>query len=109
MNRVSAVGITTSLRTGLSAGAKYPDSLWGPSSLQVSGHRDSFPVVKWPGRNVDHSLASGDEVRNEWRYTSAPPICPDGVDRDNFTPYLTAEWFNTVLLAAYNMSPPSIV
>jgi hypothetical protein len=25
------------------------------------------------------------EVKNEWRYTSTPPICLHGVDRDNFT------------------------
>lgn len=31
--------------------------------------------------------ASSAEVRNEWSYTSAPPIlvCLEGVDRDNFS------------------------
>jgi hypothetical protein len=87
----SAVCIKASLRTGLSAGTKYPNSLWGPSSLQFSGPRDSFPGVKWPGCNVDHSLPSGAEVRNRWRYTSAPPICLYGVDRGNFAPYLNTE------------------
>lgn len=75
----------------MSAGAKYPDSLWGPSSLQFIGQKVSFPGVKWLGLNVDHSLPSGAEARNERRYTSSPPMCLDGMDRDNLAPYLTAE------------------
>jgi hypothetical protein len=67
------------------------------------------PGVKWPWLNVDHSLPSGAEVRNDWRYTSPPPIRLDGVDRDNFASYLTAERFNRVLLTADSTSLPSIV
>ena len=25
------------------------------------------------------------EVKNEWSYTSAPPVCQHGIDRSNFT------------------------
>jgi len=33
----------------------------------------------------DHPLLSSAEVKNEWSYTTAHPICLHGVDRDNFT------------------------
>jgi len=35
------------------------------------GTGDSFPEVKWPGREADHSLPSA-EVKNAWRYTYIP-------------------------------------
>jgi hypothetical protein len=41
-------------------------------------------VVKRPRREVDHSSPPRAEVKNEWSYTFAPPICLHGVDRDNF-------------------------
>jgi hypothetical protein len=41
--------------------------------------------VKRPGHDVDHSPPSSAEVTNEWSYTSVPPICLHGVDRDAFT------------------------
>jgi hypothetical protein len=40
--------------------------------------------IKQPGRDVDHSPPSSSEVKNEWSYTSAPPMCFQGVDRGNF-------------------------
>jgi hypothetical protein len=33
----------------------------------------------------DISIPSSADVKNEWSYTSTPPICLLGVDRDNFT------------------------
>jgi hypothetical protein len=45
--------------------------------------RGSFPKVKQPGHNVDHSLPSSAEVKNEWGYTSIEPISLYGVDRVN--------------------------
>ena len=35
------------------------------------------------GADVHHSLPSSAEVKNEW--TSVPPTCLHGVDRDRFT------------------------
>jgi hypothetical protein len=87
-NKGSAVGIATALRDGRSgllipARAKRADRLWVQSS-----HRGSLPGVKRPGREVNHSLPSSAEVKNEWNYTSAPHTCLLGVDRENFTSYL---------------------
>jgi hypothetical protein len=39
----------------------------------------SFPGVKRPGREADHSPPSSAEVKNEWSYTSTPPIRLHGV------------------------------
>jgi hypothetical protein len=64
---------------------KRPVRLWGPSSLVFNGYRGSFPGVKRPQREVDHSSPSSAVVRNEWSYTSAPPICLHGMDMDNST------------------------
>jgi len=44
-----------------------------PTQPPIPG--DLFPVVKQPGCDVDHSLLSTDEVRNEWSYTSIH-LCP---------------------------------
>jgi len=32
-----------------------------------------------------HSLPSSADFKNVWSYTSAPPICPHGLNRDNLT------------------------
>jgi len=37
------------------------------------GTRGSFPRVKGPGREADHSAPSSAEVKNAWSYTSTPP------------------------------------
>jgi hypothetical protein len=46
--------------------------------------------VKRPGREANHSPPSSSEVKNEWSYTSTPPVRLHGVvlikkHRDNFT------------------------
>jgi hypothetical protein len=38
--------------------------------------------LKRLGREVDHSPQSCAEFKNEWSYTSAPPLCLHGVQRD---------------------------
>jgi hypothetical protein len=43
------------------------------------GTRGSFPGVKRPGREADHSPPSSAEVKNIWSYTSTPPISLNGV------------------------------
>jgi len=48
--------------------------LLGPPSHLYIGYG-----VKLPGREVNHWS------KNEWSYTSAPPIYRHGMDRDSFT------------------------
>jgi hypothetical protein len=36
----------------------------------------SFSGVKRPGRGADHPPPSSAEVKNEWSYTSTPPLGP---------------------------------
>ena len=31
------------------------DRFWGPASLLLNGHQNTFPSVKWPGGEVNHS------------------------------------------------------
>jgi hypothetical protein len=49
-----------------------------PASYPVDT-RGSFPGVKWPGREADHSRPSSAEVKNAWSYTSTLPIRFHGV------------------------------
>jgi hypothetical protein len=50
-----------------------PVRLWGPPTLLSNGGtRGSFPGVKWPEREADHSPPSNTEVKNAWSYTSTP-------------------------------------
>jgi hypothetical protein len=49
-----------------------------PASYPM-GTRGSFPGVKRPGREADHSPPSSAEAKNAWSYTSTTPICLHGV------------------------------
>ena len=44
-----------------------------------------FTGVKRPWREVNTSPTSSAAVKNEWRYTSASPICLHGVGKENDT------------------------
>ena len=44
-----------------------------------------MPGVKRPGRGVNHSSPSGAKAKNEWSYTSTPPVCLYGVGREKLT------------------------
>jgi hypothetical protein len=46
------------------------------------------------GCEVDHTTPSSAEVRNEWIYICAPPICFHSVARDNFTFSVFIDVFN---------------
>jgi hypothetical protein len=48
----------------------------------LNWYRGSLPVVKPLGREDKPSPPSSTEAKNEWNYTSAPPICLRGVDRE---------------------------
>jgi len=51
-------------------------------SITIGG---SLPGVQWPGCDVDHSLPPSAEVKNKWSFTSASPVCLNGMGKDNFT------------------------
>jgi len=57
----------------------------GTPSLLFSGYNSSFPEVSRAGRVGNHSRPSSVEVKIEWSYTSTPPACRHGVDRETFT------------------------
>jgi hypothetical protein len=63
---------------------KCPDQLWGLPSLLFNGYWGSFPGVKRLENEVNHLLPSSAEVKDEWIYTSTPPICLHGADREIF-------------------------
>jgi hypothetical protein len=67
--------------------SKYPHKLCAPPSPLFSRYRFPFAGVRLPGYEGNHSPPSSAEVKNVWSYTSTPPICLQGVDRDNFTFY----------------------
>ena len=62
-----------------------PDRLWGTPTFLLNGSRGSFPGLKRTGRDVDNSSPSSAEVKNEWSYTSTPPLYLHGLDRFNCT------------------------
>jgi hypothetical protein len=64
--------------------SKSPGQLWGPPSLLLSGFRRSFHGVKQQRSDTDHSSPSIAKVNSEWSFTSAPPRCLQGVDKDSF-------------------------
>ena len=59
-------------------------------SLIFNGYWGSVQKVMWPERAVNHSSPSSTKVKKEWSYTSVPPTCLHGVDRQNFTFTVTA-------------------
>ena len=82
--RSTAVGTaTTTLRTGRS-GVRIPVVTHGPNQPPTQWIPGPFPGVKRPRREADHSLPSSAEVKNQWSYTSVPPICFHDVDRESF-------------------------
>jgi hypothetical protein len=55
-------------------------SPWGPNNHLFNGYQGLFPELKLPGCEADRSPPSRAEVKNEWRYTSIPPICFHGAE-----------------------------
>jgi hypothetical protein len=52
----------------------------GQSNPLLNGYRGSVPRVMRLGCDVKHSVPPGAEVKTEWSYTSASPVCLHGVD-----------------------------
>jgi hypothetical protein len=61
------------------------DQLWGPPSLLLNEYRGSVLGVKQPECEVNNLAPCSAEGKNEWSCTSVPPVCLQGMDRDNFT------------------------
>jgi hypothetical protein len=85
------VGIAPRLRAGSSGRgkeffsfSKLPHKPRDPPTPLLNGYWGSFPGIKPPEREFDYSPPSGADIRNEWSYTSSYPLCPQGVDRENF-------------------------
>jgi hypothetical protein len=52
-----------------------PYRLWVPPGILSSGYLGALSAgVKWPGREADHSPPASAEVKNTWRFTSAPKL-----------------------------------
>jgi hypothetical protein len=62
-------------------------SLW-PTQPPIQSVSRYFPggggAVKQPGREVNNSLPSNADVKNDWRCTSTPPLRLRDMDRSNF-------------------------
>ena len=56
----------------------------GPAHIPTELVPDFLPGLKWPGREVDSTLPSSAEVKNEWSCTYTHPIRLRGMDRVNF-------------------------
>ena len=74
---------------------------WGQPNVL---YRGSFMVVRWPGRQGDHSTVCGTKVKKERSCTYAFPIRLHGMDRGNFCLYRTPAftWKYTLLYYYYH-------
>jgi hypothetical protein len=50
-----------------------PGRLFGPPNLLSNGYWGSFPGVKRPGCEADHSPTTSVEVKKKWTHTTTPP------------------------------------
>jgi hypothetical protein len=50
-----------------------PDRLWSSPNFLYMVIGSSFPEVKRPGREADHSPPTNTDVKKTWIYTSIPP------------------------------------
>jgi len=69
---------------------------WSPLNLLQNGHQEFFPGLKRPAREVDHSIPSRVEVKNDWRCTFNPPIHLHAKEGGNYTFYLYIKPVNTL-------------
>jgi len=63
---------------------KIPNRLYGLPSLLSSRYRVLSLDEKQSGREINHSLSSNAEVKNEWSFTCAPLIRLHALDREFF-------------------------
>jgi hypothetical protein len=76
--------------------AKCPNWLWDPIQPPTAWMWEFFPIgrlgmrVKQLKHEVNCLPPSSAEIKNEWSYTSALPVCLHSMDRYNFTTTLYA-------------------
>jgi hypothetical protein len=75
--------------------SKLSDRLWGQTASFLTGRSFFFLVVKQAKSEADHSSSPRSKVKNEWNYTSTPPILLNGPDKDNF-PFLYKDKTNPI-------------
>jgi len=51
-----------------------PDRLWSPPILLYNGFRVSFPGVNRPGRGLDHPPNLASRSKEQYSYSSTPPL-----------------------------------
>jgi len=62
--------------------SELPDRPWSPSpSLLFNEYQGSLPEIQRLRPEADHLHPSSANVKNEWSYTSTPPINLHGTDR----------------------------
>jgi len=59
----------------------------GPTQPSIHGYWSSLPQVTGVGHEVEHLPPSSAKVKNKWSYISTPPLCLNGINRDNVTIY----------------------
>jgi len=68
----------------------------GSQTLLLNGHQGSFPEVKWPGHEAEHSASSSEEFKKEMSYTYTPPASQYAMHTD-FTFTFTETVFRSSL------------
>jgi hypothetical protein len=56
------------------------------ANLPINGYWVSFNLIKRLGRKVDHSPVPRALVKNEWSYTSTPPVSLQRVAKTTLSP-----------------------
>jgi hypothetical protein len=83
--------------------------LWDLPTFLSDGYRGSFPGVKRPRREVDHSTPPVALAKNVRSYASIPPIGFHGVERENVTFPVRRNALNADHVPSFlsNLLPPS--
>jgi hypothetical protein len=66
------VGVRVPVGSRILTSPCRPDRLWGPPNLLYNGYGGSFPGVKRPRREADHSPPASAEIKKMWIYNPLP-------------------------------------
>jgi len=93
LDRLDAPGLFPMQRHEILSSQNLTRPALRPTEFPIQGYGGSFPGLKRPGREADHTPPSSSEGKNEWIYTSTPTVILHGVKGDKFT--FTFLWFFT--------------